>query len=136
MLVADKTEIVHNISKIDYSYLGIDEEDAKTIENTSLIAYEQLNNQLNTIRENRKTYEEIILSNQKIINDADRAINALSIVNDLGPGSGVADLISKIQLRKSEALHKIDESTNLANDLASQAEVVLNQIRAVATVIK
>lgn len=136
MLVSDKTEIIHNVSRINYAGLDISEQDTSLIESNTLAIYDQLNNSLNEVREQRKKYEQIISNNQKIINDANRTISALSIVNNIEYNREISDVILKMEVKIVEANEKIQEASTFADDLSRQATVIQDQIRAVALVIK
>lgn len=136
MLVADKTEIVHNVSRINYDGLGIKQTDIDIIESNSLVVYEQLKAKLNVIVEDRKKQEELIITNQKIVNDANRTIQALTLVNNIEYNPDISDIILNTEVKKVAAQKKIDESITIVNKLASQATTILDQIRQIATVIK
>lgn len=136
MLVADKTEIAHNISRINYDGLDIADPDVKVIESNSLLVYERLKIKLNTIIENRKKNEEVIITNQKIVNDANRTISALTVVNNIEYNPDISDIILKTEIKKIEANNKIDQAALVANELALQATTVQDQIKEIALVIK
>lgn len=136
MLVPDKTEIVHNVSGINYSGLDISQTDIDKIAANSLVAYEKLKGQLNQVIEDRKKYDEIIITNQKIINDANRTISALTLVNNIEYNPDLSDIILKTDIKKVKANKTIDDAVAKVNDLATKASTLLDQIRRIATVIK
>lgn len=136
MLVTDKTEIQHNVTQINYEGLDLTETELANIQANSLIIYEQLNQQLNKIREDRKNNEQIISTNQKIINDADRTIKALTVINENGFSSDINDLIVKMLDKKAIAQNQVEQAVILSNELAIRATDAQDQIRAIATVVK
>lgn len=136
MLVADKTEIQHNVTRINYDGLELSDADLVNIQSNSLTAYEKLNLELNQIREDRKNNEQIILTNQKIINDANRTINALTVINGTEFSQDIADLIIKMEQKKATASNLVEQAVILSNELAARATDVQDQIRAIATVVK
>lgn len=136
MLVPDKTEIVHNVSRINFEGLDIQQSDIDKIESNSLVIYERLKSTLNKIVADRKQYEEIIITNQKIVNDANRTISALTLVNNIEYNPDLSDIILKTEVKKVQANKLIDKAVIKVNDLAAQATNILDQIRKVATVIK
>jgi len=136
MLVADKTEIVHDSSQINYRGLDILQQDVDTIQANALVIYEKLKKQLNVIIRKRKGNEELIVTNQKIVNDADRTISALTIVNKIEYNSDINGIIIKAKAKKADASKKIDQAIIIANNLAVQATAIQDQIREISLVIK
>ena len=106
------------------------------IQANSLALYEKLNQDLNKIREDRKNNEQIISTNQKIINDADRTIKALTVISENGFSQDINDLIVKMSDKKTLAENEVEQAVILSNELAARATNAQDQIRAIATVVK
>lgn len=138
MFVGPKTVTQHNINRINYAELGIDDEGQKLIDNISMTTYKTLSDQLNFARQQRKNAEVLVSTNQKIINDSNRAINALKIIqiNNVATDGQIDDLISKLEQRKSEAFIARDAASESANHFAIESTHILDQLKAISTVLK
>ena len=136
MLVPNKMEIVHNDTLINYAGLDIKPDAINAIEANAIKTYERLRGQLNDVIEDRKKSEELVLSYQKIVNDAEKAIKALTIVNSIEYDQGINQIILKTQAKKMQALKDIETTTVKANQQAAKAKGIQDQIREVAAVIK
>jgi hypothetical protein len=137
MLVSQKTETQHNANRINYEPLGVDVEDQQFISDASLVAHLDLSDQLNLIRQQRKNAEQIVVENQKIINDSNRTINALKIIKDQSSATDgdVDELILKLEQKKNDAFLVRDQATEAANALAAEAARIQDRLRVVSTVL-
>jgi hypothetical protein len=92
---------------------------------------------LNLVRQQRKNAEEVVVANQKIINDSNRTINALKVIQDQSPttDSDVDELIQKLEQKKDDAFTARDQATEAANALAAEATRLQNELRTVSTVL-
>lgn len=138
MLVGRKTVIQHDIVRINYEPLDISYEDQEFINNSSLVVHKNLSDQLNIVRQQRKNAEQLVVSNQKIINDSNRTINALKIIQNQTPGtdSDIGELIVKLELKKGEAFVARDAAVEAANALSAEATQIQDELRTVSTVLK
>ena len=138
MLVGRKTETQHDIVRINYEPLDISNEDQEFINNSSLVVHKSLSDQLNVVRQQRKNAEQLVVSNQKIINDSNRTINALKIIQDQTgmTDSGVEELIIKLELKKGEAFVARDVAIVAANAMSAEATQIQDKLRTVSTVLK
>lgn len=132
MLVNPVTEIQHNTNVFDYDKLGVTEEEQALIAQESLRAHSELTNQLNGLKQYRADAEAEINNQQKVVNEANRAITAMEAIKS----ADMLPLITKLTAKRDEAAAARDETIDLANDYAAQADDVLAQLRAVAVVLK
>lgn len=137
MLVSQKTETQHDAGRINYEPLGVDSDDQQLISDTSLATHKALSDQLNTVRQQRKNAEQIVVANQKIINDSNRTINALEVIQEQSPTTDgdVDDLIAKLEQKKNEAFVARNQATEAANALAAEATRIQDELRTVSTVL-
>ena len=138
MLVPKNTETQHDLNKFDYDLLGISAEEQQIIENQSLNTHDILMDRLNNLKRMRADSEVIVNTQQKIINEANRNIEALEIIADSSSETSneVLDLIVKLQNKRQEALIKRDAAVIEANRSASEADRVVSELRTVGTVLK
>lgn len=137
MLVNHKTQIQHNTTRINYEPLDVGEEDQQLINESSLIAHKSLSDELNVVRQQRKNAEQLVIANQKIINDSNRTINALVVIQDqmVETDNGVGELITKLGIKKDEAFIVRDAAAEAANALAAEAMLIQDELRAVSMVL-
>lgn len=137
MLVSQKTETQHDTGRINYEPLGVDDEDQQRISDASLVTHKSLADQLNLVRQQRQNAEQIVVANQKIINDSNRTIEALQVIQNQSPttDSDVDDLITKLEQKKQEAFTARDQATEAANALAAEATRIQDELRTVSTVL-
>ena len=138
MLVGRKTQIQHDTTRINYQPLDVNEDDQQLINDASLLTHKNLSDQLNLVRQQRKNAEQLVGANQKIINDSNRTINALKIIQDqtTTTESDVDRLIIKLELKKTEAFVVRGAATEAANALAAEATRIQDELRIVSTVLK
>jgi len=138
MLVDEKTEVRHDITAINYSKIGVTADEQSTITNLSYSIYQSLTMRLNDIKRKRADAEEIISSNQKLISEIIRTINALTVIDDnsVTTNTDVIDLIDKLKLKHDTKIAVRDAATIDANKFAGQAQKLVDELRNVATVVK
>jgi hypothetical protein len=138
MLVSSKTETQHDVTRINYEPLDVNEDDQQLINDASLATHKSLSDDLNAVRQQRKDAETIVTANQKVINDSNRTINALQVIQDQSPetASDVDELIAKLEAKKDEAFITRDAATEAANTLAAEATRIQDKLRTVSTVLK
>lgn len=132
MLVSQITEIQHNTNIFDYDQLGVTSDEQDLIAAESLKKHSILTDQLNDIKRARADAEIDINTQQKIINEANRAIAAMQAIasNDL------SSVIVKLQVTRDQAIKVRDAAIAAANSYSAQADAVLAQLRSVAVVLK
>lgn len=137
MLVARTTQVQHDVNRLDYDAMGVADEERRLIAETSLLVQKSLSERLNDIRQRRANAEERTLSNQKIINDINRTMNALQVVADSldETDNDVQDLLDKLIAKRDVAFEDRDAAVDEANQLAEEATRLVNEIRAVSTVL-
>lgn len=136
MLVGSKTITQHNLNKINYDELGVDSNEQQLIGDSSLLTYRKLSDELNIIKRKRENAEQLILLNQKIINDSNRTLNALKIVQQQNVNDDdINQLIIKVERRKSLAEQERDSAVNIANQSSDMASKILDELRSISTVM-
>ena len=138
MLVAPATTIQHDVSLIDYASIGLTQEQVAEFSAKALDSFNDLMNQLNQIVQQRKNAETIITDLQKVINDCDRTINALNVIQseETGTDGFVDDLTSQVKAKKENAIAEREAKIEEANQLANQASDLQAELRQVGTVVK
>ena len=137
MLIGVKTQTQHDVNRLDYTALGVDEDEQQLIADSSLLVHKELSNQLNVVRQTRADAEQQVIANQKIVNDTNRTISALEIIQDSSAETDddVDALIEKMKIKRSEAFTLIDQATVIANSSAAEATILVDEIRTISTVL-
>ena len=137
MLVTSKSEFRHNLNEFDYGSMGLDDDDYSIIENFSAAAREKLSSDLNKLKQLRADSEVIIHKNQKLINEINKNVNALTIIADNSDdNSDILLLIDKLKYKLSMASADLDQAISDADRYASEADIVSDKLRSVCTVVK
>ena len=136
MLVNEVTEIRHDTNMLDNASMGLSDVDTAVIMAASIQAQAALTDQLNVLKQQRADTEQVVTTQQKIINETNKTISALQAIQLQTPSPDVAALIDKLTARQVEATSVRDQAISSANDLATQADNILTQLRAVAVVVK
>lgn len=144
MLVSEVTEVQHDTNRLDYSSMGLTEEEQNAIEEISLAAQIDLTNRLNELKRLRSNTEEAINTSQKIINETTRTIDSLEITLSEAPTYGslatelanVEDIIIKLKAKRDEAFVDRDNNITLANFYASESAKVIDRLRTVGVLVK
>lgn len=133
MLVQNSDYIRHDLNSYDYTQIGLEDDDVLMIRQSSEITLERLQAQLNNIRIERYNAEEIIKVEQKRINDINRNIAALEVINATSDVSGI---ITKLNIKLNQSISTRDNAILSANDAATRATAVSDQIFTVSSVVK
>lgn len=133
MLVPEMTQLQHNINAINYNLLDLNDSDISAIESAVENQQKQLIASLNSLRSQRATLEVTIVSQQKQINDIDRAINATKIANTDG---SLNSIIDKLTNQKNSIYISMKSNIDSANTLAESANIVLNDLRSIGIILK
>ncbi len=144
MLVSLSTEIRHDTNIIDYGALGLTKDEQSALESVTFAAQNDLMSRLNEIRQQRANADEAINTNQKIINDTNKAITGLTVTMDTGAitgslgteGSVIEGVIAKLKLKRDDAFAARDAAITKANALAAEATSIYDQLRTVGTLVK
>lgn len=144
MLVTKLTEIQHNTNRLDYSSMGISEDEQSAIEEVSQATQAVLMDRLNEAKRSRFNAEERINSAQKIINETSRAIESLEITLSEAPAYSslstelvnVEDIIIKLKAKRDAAFKQREESLENANFFASEASRLIDRLRTVGVLVK
>lgn len=136
MLVSKVTETRHDTNILDYDAMGMAAADQELIAAQSFIAHQALSGQLNDLKQKRADAEVMVTSQQKTINETNRTIAAMEVVQAQAPDPDVAAVLVKLKARRQLAFVVRDQAVADANDYAQQAAVVLDKLRSVAVVLK
>lgn len=138
MYVSKVSETRHDTNQFDYSLLGLTPEEVEIINRESVIMHNTITDKLNIARQARANAEVEIVNQQKIINDTTRNIDALKIIvdNSTDADMQVEMLIQKFISRRNEAFIARDAAKVSADEYASEAAALQDQLRALATVVK
>ena len=114
------------------------EEEQQLIADSSLNTHDALMDRLNQLKQTRADAEITVNTQQKIVNEANRNIEALEVIADSSAETSddVLDLIDKLKQRRQEALNTRDAASVVANQAATEAEQIVTELRTVAVVLK
>jgi hypothetical protein len=133
MLVSQTTETRHDVNRLDFDGMGLTDTDQDTIAAASLQTQDRLTALLNDLKQRRADAEARINVQQKTVNEINRTIKALQVVDQ---DQDVQGLINKLTVRRDAAYRVRDQAVTEANALAAEADGVVTQLRAVATMLK
>lgn len=144
MLVSLLTEIQHNTNRLDYSSMGITDEELLSIEEVSQATQVVLMDRLNEAKRLRSNAEEGINTAQKTINETNRAIESLEITLSEAPAysslstelGNIEDIIVKLKAKRDTAFKQRDENLAIANFYASEASKLIDRLRTVGVLVK
>lgn len=136
MYVAKKSETRHDTNLFDYNKLGLTEEEIISINNASMITQADITDRLNTAIKARADAEIEVVTQQKIINDSTRNINALQVVIDNSGGDDIKIIYDKFVAIRSKAIVARDKATSDANKYASEAADLKSELDKIAMVVK
>lgn len=135
MLVSQKTEIQHNTNEIDYQSLGLAADEQDIINNTSINLYSDLESQLSAVKQMRADSDQSINSYQKLINDTNRALDALKVISAKS-NVDVDNMIAKLEANRDDLFEKKRNAISASNAYAAQAESLLASLRQLSVVVK
>jgi hypothetical protein len=138
MLIGLVTTTQHDINRINYNSLNVDDADEQAINSASLVAYRSLQTKLNEAIQRRKDAEQLVVEYQKVINDSTRAIEALKIMVDQGDATAndLHVIISKLETRRDDAFRDRDVAIMSANDAAAESVQMSDKLRTISAVLK
>ena len=138
MLVSPKTTIQHDLARINYEGLGVTPAQVAELSAKALESFNNLMGELNLVVEQRKNAEAQIIDLQKVINDSDRTINALQVIDteQTGTDGFVDGLLQQVKTSKAVAVTDREVAIKQANDLAALAVDLQTELRQVGTVVK
>jgi hypothetical protein len=136
MLVSTITELRHDTNVLDNEAMGLSDSDAALIAEISLTTQATLTEQLNMVKQQRADAEQSITINQKTINETTKTLSALTVMYDTTPTPALAQLIERVQLKQQQVITARDNAIESANRYAAMADDLINQLRAVAVVVK
>ncbi len=136
MRVSDITETQHNLNRYDYNSMGVDESEVSLLGNLSYDVKVALENKLNDLKRLRADSEVVINTQQKLINEIDRNIDALDIIISEDSNEGIINLMEKLKNKRDLAYTTRDSAINDANVHAAEADLIVDKLRSIAMVVK
>lgn len=126
----------HAISAFDYNLIGLTNDDANIINASSASAYDTLIKDLNIIKERRLDAEHNIKYYQKLLNEAQTALNATSTIYAVSPSNDLQQVITKLEDNVVEFNEQVNNYIDLANQYASQAQDKNNELLKLMEAVK
>jgi hypothetical protein len=134
MLVANSLEIQHNTNILDLSSLGVSDADITAINNSAETQFTKLNGELSVVRQARIDTETDITENQKNQNETKKAISALEQL--VQQDNSLQSVLDSLRIKLSEFIVQMDALVVLANEQATTASNLENNIMAVAQMVR
>jgi len=128
--VSDKLEIQHNTNVLDLSGLGLSEAEIAIISTNSAAVEKELENQLTALLDQIADTNAMITDTQKTINEANKAISALSVLGNSD------DIIKKIEDKRNAAIVEQSTLMNEKDSLNQQLTQVRDQIYAISQLVR
>lgn len=137
MFVGPTTETRHDVTRLDYTLLDVTEDEQQLIADSSLLTQKVLADSLNSIRQKRSDAEQLVVVNQKIINDVNRTLDALAVIQNSSAetDNDVDELVIKLKSKLDAAFAARDQAVANANLYASQAADLVDQLRELSVVL-
>lgn len=136
MAISNVTEIQHNTNVLDYDAAGITSEEQSLVATASLQAQADLTAALNAAKQARADAEIIITTQQKLINELNRSIDAFVVVVQIQPNAEISAIIAKLRAKVVAETAILDQAIANANEQAEQAAMAATGLRALAVVVK
>lgn len=144
MLVAPTLEMRHDTNIIDLNKLGLSDDEISAVSSATYAAQDDIIVRLNTTRQARADADTLIITYQKTINDATKAIDALTLTMDTGAitgslgteGAVVETVIAKLKKKRDEAFLLRDETIVKADKLAAEATALADHLRSIGVLVK
>ena len=130
MLVSKNTSIQHDTNVLDYTSMGLNDEDVNRINSSSSSEYEILAQSLAQYVSDRCNAEINIAEYQKKINEINRAIVALNLV------SGVNDIIAKLTATMDEYTILLNVAIATAETSATLAQQTKDALVSLSIIVK
>ncbi len=139
MLVTGKTEVRHDTNLFDLTSMGLNSDEITVIENSTLLALNEITDSLNRVKQLRIDTEIEINSLQKTINELVKTINSLEVTRQQTGQTGetvLADIIDKLEMKLAEITTSRDEAIVTANTYAAEATDLYGQLLAVGVLVR
>jgi hypothetical protein len=136
MLVGEVMETRHDTNVLDTDAMGINDADLQEMNAASLRTQKALTDRLNFLKRARADADTTINVRQKTINEIDKALSALEVITTTDADSDVAPIVSKLTERKRKATEERDAAIRAANQYASEASRIADDLRTVAVVVQ
>lgn len=141
MLVSDETGIRHDTNLLDLTTLGVTSDEQDVVTRSSNIAFKSITQQLTTIVQGRANTETELSTTQKLLNETNKALNAVNILIAAGDGTGGTDpSLDNVRIKlaeKKESLNKqLSTLATLANTQAVEAESLQNKLLQLSQLVR
>jgi len=126
----------HDRVYIDPTHIGLETDELDDISSEALDAQGQILIELEGLQKRKDDLQVEIVSEQKILNDANRVIGALDIIVDLDPGNVEMQAL-KVQTEEvaADATAAIDEAVVEINEMPAAIRAKHDKLRTLATMI-
>jgi len=136
MLTPDNTNIRHDLSVNDNDYIGITDDEQSFIDQNTYYVQNLLLDELNTIKQDRYDAEQNVSTQQKLINQINKNISALKVVNDVSNDPDISAIIAKLEGNLQQAISSRDESVTIANQAATRSSEITDRLNSLSRIVK
>ncbi len=133
MLVAGiDSDVQHNNGLLDYDRLGLTIVQQALVSQTSDSAYREKQAELAAVREQYINLQVVIAENQKLLNEAAKAIAALMVIND----PILSMILENLSLKQAQLLAERDAAVIGANIVAATADQLRSELLTLASLVR
>lgn len=132
LLVSQNFDIQHDTNVIDYSKFGWTSDQIDALNKASQVKYENLRIVLEQTKQAYYNTNVLINENQKDINETQKALNAVSVIND----ASLTSLIDNLNQRLSALNTMKIELVASLNDISTEASGLADQLRQLAQIVR
>jgi len=126
----------HDQHYVDAGSVGLSDPDLVVIEGDAVIIQEQVLSELEELQKYESNLRVTIGSQQRIINEANRVLDALDVILDKDPNNNnMAAYRQQVIEKRAEAQIILDEAVDELNAIPAQIDQKHTQLRALAPVI-
>lgn len=136
MLIGPVNEIRHDTNLFDLSAFDVSDAEEKIIAEQANTVFQTLKEQLNEIRMLRSNTELQIADNQKSLNELNKTLNSLIVVQSNITSTDIASIIDKLQATKIQLEQERQDLILKANSLANEAETTNKELLQVSVLVR
>ncbi len=135
VLVSPDIETVHNQHYVDEAALGISNDDTNEINENALDAQRKVLDELKVLQNRLEELNTDIVSQQKIINDANRVIDGLDAILANDQDENIEKIKSGVVDKREQAEATLNELLQERNELPDMVAQKQDQLRSLANLI-
>jgi len=129
-------ETQHDLLRVGPENIGLNNDELLNIEANAVAVQTQTLLELEGLQKRKDDLEVDIISQQKIINEANRVISGLDIILDKDPGNiGIQNAKAQVEQSKNTAQETIDNDIVELNTLPDSIRAKHDELRSLATLI-